>query len=227
MMLMRRSKYAVLILLLFFGSVLSLGAAAMSFVDSATKEVAAAYDKGFEAGVDSMPVVIKDDLAERSSIPLYLQTDPQWASDSYSAGTIESHGCGLVSAAIATTYLTGECVTPDMLSVYAGDSFLSGELNDSDLICGWLSEHYDIKWSGEKWYLADAVRMLDEGYVVLAAMGGQLGEENYGGHIVLLYEHTDDDCFYLRDPFSGNNSVRKFSRQEIEQVDWGSFNGLC
>lgn len=225
---MRRSSYAVLTILLFFVFVFFSGAAVASFVDASNKEeVAAAYDKGFEAGAGSVPVVVKDDSAKPSLVPLYLQTDPQWSSVSYSTGTIESHGCGLVSAAIATSYLTGECVTPDLLSASAGDAFLSSGLNDSDAICRWLSEHYDLQWSGEKWYLDDAVQMLDEGYVVLAAMGGQLGEENYGGHIVLLYEHTDDDCFYLRDPFSGNNSVRKFSRQEIEQVDWGSFNGLC
>lgn len=225
---MRRSSYTVLMLLLFFVFVFFSGAAVASFVDAANKEeVATAYDKGFEAGADSVPVIVEDDTAKPSLVPLYLQTDPQWSSVSYSTGTIESHGCGLVSAAIATSYLTGECVTPDLLSASAGDAFLSSGLNDSDAICRWLSEHYDLQWSGEKWYLDDAVQMLDEGYVVLAAMGGQLGEENYGGHIVLLYEHTDDDCFYLRDPFSGNNSVRKFSRQEIEQVDWGSFNGLC
>ena len=225
---MRRSSYAVLTILLFFVFVFFSGAAVASFVDASNKEeVAAAYDKGFEAGAGSVPVVINDDTAKPSLVPLYLQTDPQWSSASYSTGTIESHGCGLVSAAIATSYLTGECVTPDLLSASAGDAFLSSGLNDSDAICRWLSEHYGLQWSGEKWYLDDAVQMLDEGYVVLAAMGGQLGEENYGGHIVLLYEHTDDDCFYLRDPFSGNNSVRKFSRQEIEQVDWGSFNGLC
>ena len=201
----------------------------MSSIDSITdeEEVAAAYDRGFEAGVDSVLVIVEDEPAKQSSIPLYLQTDPQWSSVSYSTGTIESHGCGLVSAAIATSYLTGERVTPDLLSASAGDAFLSSGLNDSDAICRWLSEHYGFQWSGEKWYLDDAIQMLDDGYVVLASMEGQLGEENYGGHIVLLYEHTDDDCFYLRDPFSGNNSVRKFSRLEIEQVDWGSFNGLC
>lgn len=225
---MRRSKYAVLVLLLLFILVFVFGATAASSIDAANdEEVTAAYDRGFEAGVDSVPAIVKDDPAKQSSIPLYLQTDPQWASDSYSTGTIESHGCGLVSAAIATSYLTGERVTPDLLSNAAGDAFLSSGLNDSDVICRWLSEHYGFQWSGEKWYLDDAIQMLDDCYVVLASMEGQLGEENYGGHIVLLYEHTDDDCFYLRDPFSGNNSVRKFSRQEIEQVDWGSFNGLC
>ena len=225
---MRRSSYAVLTILLLFVFVFFSGAAVASFVDASNEEeVAAAYDNGFEEGAASVPVIIKDDTAKPSLVPLYLQTDPQWSSVSYSTGTIESHGCGLVSAAIATSYLTGECVTPDLLSASAGDAFLSSGLNDSDAICRWLSEHYGLQWSGEKWYLDDAVQMLDEGYVVLAAMGGQLGEENYGGHIVLLYEHTDDDCFYLRDPFSGDNSVRKFSRQEIEQVDWGSFNGLC
>lgn len=225
---MRRSDIIILMPLLLLAFMFSFAAATMSLIGSiADEEVAAAYDRGFEAGADSVPVIIKDDTAKPSLVPLYLQTDTQWSSVSYSTGTIESHGCGLVSAAIATSYLTGECITPDILSMSAGDAFLSDGLNDSDSICRWLSEHYSFQWSGEKWLLQDAVQMLDEGYVVLASMECQLGEENYSGHIVLLYEHTDDDCFYLRDPFSGDNSVRKFSRQEIEQVDWGSFNGLC
>lgn len=225
---MRRSDVIILMPLLLLAFMFSFAAATMSLIYSiADEEVAAAYDRGFEAGADSVPVIIEDDTAKPSLVPLYLQTDAQWSSVSYSTGTIESHGCGLVSAAIATSYLTGECITPDLLSESAGDAFLSSGLNDSDSICRWLSEHYGFQWSGEKWLLQDAVQMLDDGYVVLASMEGQLGEENYGGHIVLLYEHTDDDCFYLRDPFSGDNSVRKFSRQEIEQVDWGSFNGLC
>ena len=225
---MRRSDGIALMSLLLFSFVFSFGAAAAPFADFlADEEVAAAYDNGFKAGVDSVPVIVEDEPAETRQVPLYLQTDPQWSGDQYSSGTIESHGCGLVSAAIATSYLLDEDITPDLLSISAGDAFLSSGLNDSDAICRWLSEHYGFQWSGEKWLLQDAIQMLDEGYVVLASMEGQLGEENYGGHIVLLYEHTDDDCFYLRDPFSGDNSVRKFSRQEIEQVDWGSFNGLC
>ena len=225
---MRRSDGIALTLLLSFAFVFFFGAAAVSFVEYVTdEEVAAAYDRGFEAGVDSMPVIVEAEPAKSGSVPLYLQTDPQWSGDQYSSGTIESHGCGLVSAAIAASYLLDEDITPDLLSSAAGDAFLSDGLNDSDVICRWLSEHYGFQWSGEKWLLQDAIQTLDEGYVVLASMEGQLGEENYGGHIVLLYEHTDDDCFYLRDPFSGDNSVRKFSRQEIEQVNWGSFNGLC
>ena len=225
---MRRSDDVAFMLLMLFVFVFSFGAAAASFAGFvADEEVAAAYDCGFEAGVDSVPVIVEDKPAKSHSVPLYLQTDPQWSGDQYSSGTIESHGCGLTSAAIATSYLLDEDIMPDILSMSAGDAFLSDGLNDSDVICRWLSEHYGFQWSGEKWLLQDAVKMLDEGYVVLASMEGQLGEENYGGHIVLLYEHTDDDCFYLRDPFSGDNSVRKFSRQEIEQVDWGSFNGLC
>ena len=225
---MRRSDDIALMFLLFIAFVFFFGAAAASFVDYVDdEEVSAAYDRGFEAGIDSMPVIVEDKPVKSGSVPLYLQTDPQWSGDQYSSGTIESHGCGLVSAAIAASYLLDEDITPDLLSSAAGDAFLSSGLNDSDVICRWLSEYYGFQWSGEKWFLEDAIQMLDEGYVVLASMEGQLGEENYGGHIVLLYEHTDDDCFYLRDPFSGDNSVRKFSRQEIEQVDWGSFNGLC
>lgn len=225
---MRRSNDIALLFLLFIAFVFFFGAVAASFADYVDdEEVSAAYDRGFEAGIDSMPVIVEDKPVKSGSVPLYLQTDPQWSGDQYSSGTIESHGCGLVSAAIATSYLLDEDITPDLLSSAAGDAFLSDGLNDSDAICRWLSEYYDFQWSGEKWFLEDAIKMLDDGYVVLASMEGQLGEENYGGHIVLLYEHTDDDCFYLRDPFSGDNSVRKFSRQEIEQVDWGSFNGLC
>lgn len=225
---MRRSNDIALMSLLLFVIVFSFKVVVPSFIDfTVDEEVAAAYDNGFEAGVDSVPVIVEDKPAKSHSVLLYLQTDPQWSGNQYSSGTIESHGCGLVSAAIAASYLLDEDITPDILSMSAGDAFLSDGLNDSDAICRWLSEHYGLQWSGEKWLLQDAVQMLDEGYVVLASMEGQLGEENYGGHIVLLYEHTDDDCFYLRDPFSGDNSVRKFSRQEIEQVNWGSFNGLC
>lgn len=225
---MRRSDVVFFMPLLLLAFMFSFAAAMMSLICSiADEEVAAAYDRGFEAGVDSVPAAIEDEPAESHPVPLYLQTDPQWSGDQYSSGTIESHGCGLVSAAIAASYLLDEDITPDLLSMLAGDAFLSSGLNDSDAICRWLSEHYGFQWSGEKWLLQDAIQMLDDGYVVLASMEGQLGEENYGGHIVLLYEHTDDDCFYLRDPFSGDNSVRKFSRQEIEQVNWGSFNGLC
>lgn len=225
---MRRSDDIALMFLLFIAFVFFFEAVAVSFVYYVTdEEVAAAYGRGFEAGVDSVPVIVEDKPVKSCSVPLYLQTDPQWSGDQYSFGTIESHGCGLVSAAIATSYLLDEDVTPDLLSSTVGDAFLSNGLNDSDVICRWLSCYYGFQWSGEKWFLKDAVKMLDDDYVVLASMEGQLGDENYGGHIVLLYEHTDDDCFYLRDPFSGNNSVRKFSRQEIEQVDWGSFNGLC
>ena len=225
---MRRSNGVALMSLLLFAIVFSFKVVVPSFIDfTADEEVAAAYDNGFKDGVDSAPVIVEDKPAKSHSVPLYLQTDPQWSGDQYSFGTIESHGCGLVSAAIATSYLLDEDVTPDLLSSAVGDAFLSDGLNDSDAICRWLSEHYGLQWTGEKWLLQDAVQMLDEGYVVLASMEGQLGDENYGGHVVLLYEHTDDDCFYLRDPFSGDNSVRKFSRQEIEQVDWGSFNGLC
>ena len=225
---MMQSKDVALMSLLLFAFMFFFGAAAVSFVDYVgDEEVVAAYDYGFKAGVDSVQVIVEDEPAKSHQVPLYLQTDPQWSGEQYSSGTIGSHGCGLVSAAIATSYLLDEDITPDILSKSAGDAFLSNGLNDSDAICRWLSEHYGLKWTGEKWLLQDAVQMLDEGYVVLASMKGQLGDENYGGHVVLLYEHTDDDCFYLRDPFSGDNSVRKFSRQEIEQVDWGSFNGLC
>ena len=225
---MKQSRDVALMSLLLIAFVCSFGIAAVTFADFvADEEVTAAYDNGFKAGVDSVQVVVEDEPAKSHQVPLYLQTDPQWSGDQYSSGTIESHGCGLVSAAIAASYLLDKDITPDLLSQYAGGAFLSSGLNDSDVICRWLSEHYCLQWTGEKWLLQDAVQMLDEGYVVLASMKGQLGEENYGGHIVLLYEHTDDDCFYLRDPFSGDNSVRKFSRQEIEQVDWGSFNGLC
>lgn len=225
---MKQSKDVALMSLLLLAFVYSFGIAAVTFADfAADEEAVAAYDEGFKAGVDSVQVVVEDEPAKSHQVPLYLQTDPQWSGYQYSSGTIESHGCGLVSAAIAASYLLDEDITPDILSQSAGDAFLSSGLNDSDAICRWLSEHYGLQWTGEKWLLQDAVQMLDDGCVVLASMQGQLGEENYGGHIVLLYEHTDDDCFYLRDPFSGDNSVRKFSRQEIEQVDWGSFNGLC
>ena len=182
-----------------------------------------AYSKGKEdAKLSVQDVVVEDTTAK--SMPLYMQGDNQWGSIQYADGTIESHGCGLTALAMALTYLSGDRVLPSDLVQYQ-DSFVTAGVNDPDRMCQWAMSNYDVTWSQELWYFDSAADLVDEGYVVLASMSGELGDRDYGGHIVLIYGRTEEG-WLIRDPDDGCNSVNEFSDEELSGVTWGSFNGL-
>ena len=192
--------------------------------NDASSSYKAAYAKGYEDGKSSVAVV-EDGEPDEVHPPLMMQEDPEWSSLPYGGGTIGSHGCGLVCASIAVTSRTGELVKPSSLAEEQGGSFITGGINDPDKICKWVSEHYGLEWSGELWEFESARSLLEDGWLVIAGVSGQFGTRTYGGHLVLLYGYGADGC-YVRDPDDGANSIRKFSWQELEQVSWGSFNGI-
>lgn len=70
-----------------------------------------------------------------------------------------------------------------------------------------------------------SVLLVNEGYVVLASMSGQLGKRNYDGHVILIYG-MNNDGWLIRDHDDGDNSVHVFSGDELSGVTWGAFNGL-
>lgn len=183
-----------------------------------------AYAAGYEDGKSSAAAVEDEKPAEMHP-PLTLQEDPEWASKPYGGGTIGSHGCGLVCASMAVSSLTGELVKPPQLADEQGGSFITAGINDPDKICKWVSEEYGLEWSGEQWGFESVRSLLEEGWLVIAGVSGPFGTRSYGGHLVLLYGYGEDWC-YVRDPDDGANSARKFSWQELEQVSWGSVNGL-
>lgn len=63
---------------------------------------------------------------------------------------------------------------------------------------------------------------LTDGWLAFAGVTGDLGEEDYGGHVVLIWR-ADDDGYWVRDPASAANSARAFTLEELERVDFRYF----
>lgn len=155
-------------------------------------------------------------------MPLYLQAEPQWASVPYAGGTIGDSGCGLTCAAMAVTYLTGQEVTPPDLAAAVGDSCLTDGVNDPEKFGKWIVETYHdsgITSTGKLYRLDDALEQVDAGAIAFAGIhNGTLGDAAYMGHVVMIWRH-DDAGYWVRDPASGANSARAFSREEMEQAN--------
>lgn len=193
-----------------------------NFSDYASEKIDEAYKLGYDTGKSEV-VVVEDEQVH--TMPLFLQKDLRWYGVQYGDGCIGTHGCGLTAAAMATTYITGELVTPEYLANASGNEFITDGVNDPDKICKWLSEKYGMVYSGEAWTLDEGLALVESGYCVLASMSGQLGERSYGGHVILIYGRFGTD-YLVRDPDDGENSIRSFSREELSLAKWTSFNGI-
>lgn len=215
---------------LLIGIALGLGGWWSLMVSHATEDgerFADEYQRGYEQGYLDH-VWVQDKPAESSGImPLFLQKDPQWADVAYSDGTIGTYGCGLTAAAMAVNYLTTDHITPNDLLIKVGESCLSDRVNDMGKFTTWLSEHYSgLQRLGTFWGIDEALARVDEGWLVFGGMGGELGERTYGGHVILIWHANGDDTYLLRDSDDGSNSIRAWTRDELEAVNWGSFNAI-
>ena len=193
-----------------------------NFSDYASEKIDEAYQLGYDA-CKSEVVIVEDEPVH--TMPLFLQKDLRWYGVQYADGCIGTHGCGLTAAAMATTYITGDLVTPEYLADISGNEFVTDGVNDTDKICKWLSEKYGMAYSGEAWTLDDGLALVESGYCVLASMSGQLGDRSYGSHVILIYGRLGPD-YLVRDPDDGENSIRSFSREELSLANWTSFNGV-
>ena len=57
------------------------------------QELAEVRERGRQEAQEQ--IVLDRPVPEGNWMPLWLQTDPQWADTPYSDGTIETYGCGL------------------------------------------------------------------------------------------------------------------------------------
>ena len=167
----------------------------------------------FVGGVSDIP----DDrvIPTGRTMPLYLQDDPQWANLDYATGSIETSGCGLVSAAMAIEYQTNQICNPRDLDSIVGNSCCRGEVSDMGLFCDYIEAAYGLECSDMYEDLEGALADVEKGAVVFASVSGKFGYQAYGGHIVLMWL-IDGDSIYIRDPASGYNSQHPFTREELE-----------
>ncbi len=219
-----------LVIALLIGIALGLGgwfAIMINHVAEDTEQFASEYERGYEDGYTAH-VWLQDKPVESSGImPLYLQKDQQWGDVAYSDGTIGTYGCGLTAASMAVCYLTADHITPADLLSHVGETCLTDRVNDMSKFTSWLSEHYSgLERLDTFWGIDDALARVDEGWLVFGGMGGELGERTYGGHVVLIWHSNGDGTYLVRDPDDGDNSIRTWTREELEAVEWGSFNAI-
>lgn len=186
----------------------------------------AARQAGYEAAErERLAVVIDRPIAEGAHMPLWLQDDPQWAGAPYAGGTLSSHGCGLVCAAMALEGMTAQGITPLQLADSVGDECLTAGVNDPGKFCEWIASHYaewGIEYSGIYYETDRALADVADGWLVFAGMSGALGSADYEGHVVLLWR-ADDGAYWLRDPASADNSARSFTADVLAAVDFKYF----
>lgn len=179
-----------------------------------------------EQGRDEATMSVLDrPIPEGNWIPLCLQDDPQWADVPYAGSTIGEAGCGLVCASMAIKYMTLQDVTPLTLADAVGDSCLTAGVNDPGKFCAWIAERYPeykIEYSEISYQLGPVLDAVDDGWLAFAGMSGELGDESYEGHVVLIWL-SEDGSYWVRDPASGENSQRAWTRDELASARWKYF----
>lgn len=185
------------------------------------------YERGYSDGVqDAQPIYDKSDSKKSGYMPLFLQKDPQWSSTAYSDETIGTYGCGLTCAAMALSYEQGAPVTPDALANIVGDSCLTDRVNDMAKFTQFTHDRYGYDRVDTFWGTDSALDYVDDGWIVFAGVSGQLGDREYGSHVVMIWRANNDGTYALRDPDDGANSIKTWTRGELEAVCFGSFNAI-
>lgn len=223
---MSRLKGAALVLSGALASMVFCGLLLVGHANDDARAIMEARSDGYEeAERDWSAIVAERPATDVLAMPLWLQTDPQWANAPYAGGTIGDSGCGLVCAAMALEYMTLQGVNPLQLAECVGDSCLTAGVNDPGKFCEWIKAKYPefrIECS-EIYYERDrALSDVQNGWLVFAGMSGTLGDADYDGHVVMIWR-ADDAGFWIRDPASGSNSSRPFSAEELSAVDFKYF----
>lgn len=149
-------------------------------------------------------------------MPVYCQTDPDWAGTPYLSGTIGSHGCGLVCASMAYSYILGEELEPDELLEMVGDTCSTDGVNDMMKFARWLSDNYYGGIRYERVWLLDTLKhSVNTEDVVFVGMSGILGDRMYSSHVVLMTDMTATGASII-DPYEPDNT-RTFTWDELER----------
>ena len=126
---------------------------------------------------------------------------------------------------MALEYLTNQKTTPRDLQGIVGDTCTVHGVNDMALFGDYMEQAYGLSQSEIYYDLNQAVADVADGSVVFASLTGRFGDSTYGGHIVAIW-HVDGDAVCVRDPASGANSQRSFTRDELANVEWSYFYSL-
>lgn len=222
-----RMRIAVALLL---GFAVGMGLWFVLTADHVGRDTAAfgkAYNQGYNDGYTAaLPVYEKKTSAKSGYMPLFLQKDPQWADVAYSDETIGTYGCGLTAAAMALSYLNGREVTPDLLAAFVGENCLTDRVNDMAKFSAYMTKNYSMKSRDTFWGTDEALKAVEDGWIVFAGVTGTLGERSYGSHVVMIWRENADGTYALRDPDDGTNSIHAWTADELNAVTFTQFNAI-
>lgn len=146
--------------------------------------------------------------------PLYLQWDRRWAAQPYADGCIANSACAPTALSMVMSAFTGKMVTPSdiVAQVRPGEVSANGtEWSFLDRV----GEVYGV--SSERLpYSETAVReRLAQGKIVVILVSE--GYFTFVGHMLVILD-VDEEGFTINDPNSYENSLRKWSFEEIAPV---------
>ena len=182
---------------------------------------------GSTAGINAVSL---EELKDKFFVPIYMQTDEQWANIPYGKGTIKDIGCGLCCGAMAIQKLTGKTFTPKDLADKSNGAMLSDGINDVDKIVSFIYNSWGAELPMQKRGRFSEIETVHEcvtnDWLVFGSCFGVIGdfETSESGHIVLIYD-VDQEGFYLRDPYCITNN-RRFGFDEFNNIAWAYFWGL-
>lgn len=136
----------------------------------------------------------------RSDVPQYFQTT---YTQPFATGTIRSSGCGITSLAMVASYLTGEEITPDMLTngyrgdnpasaMHAGIKNLGLKLTTYE---GWGIACQELNEDGK----TNLDAALESGKPVIARMNSSSLFTD-AGHFIVIAGKTEDGKYIVNDP---------------------------
>lgn len=129
-------------------------------------------------------------------VPLYFQTD--YPNTPYGRGTIASSGCGIVSLAMAATYLKDKEYLPDTLAEeFSGFQGNNVERIDYAIEALGLS----LTFKPSKW--EQAAQALKNGQIVILLVN-QESEFTEGQHFIVLTGITKSGKVLVNDPYEPN-----------------------
>lgn len=146
--------------------------------------------------------------------PLYLQWDRRWAAQPYADGCIANSACAPTALSMVMSAFTGKMVTPSDIVAQVRPEEVSANGTEWSFLDR-VGEVYGV--SSERLpYSETAVReRLAQGKIVVILVGE--GYFTFVGHMLVILD-VDEEGFTINDPNSYENSLRKWSFEEIAPV---------
>ena len=146
--------------------------------------------------------------------PLYLQWDRRWAAQPYADGCIANSACAPTALSMVMSAFTGKMVTPSDIVAQVRPEEVSANGTEWSFLDR-VGEVYGV--SSERLpYSETAVReRLAQGKIVVILVGE--GYFTFVGHMLVIQD-VDEEGFTINDPNSYENSLRKWSFEEIAPV---------